>query len=149
MRFNAGDRIEVTNNTLGAAARQGQVLETSVNGGLRVRWSDGHESMFMPGSNCRVITGMGEEQPARLGCHVDVAIVEDDHVCRATAKVFTSRGAFEGHGIARLKPGDVQVPRIGEELALGRALAALSERLLATAAGEIAAHPTDHDHLLV
>ena len=45
MRFNAGDRIEVTNNTLGAAPRRGSVLESMNAGGLRVLWDDGPRSV--------------------------------------------------------------------------------------------------------
>lgn len=150
MRFNAGDRIEVTTNTLGVAPRQGSVLESTSAGGLRVRWDDGHESMYMPGSNCRVVTPSGADagSPIRLGCHIDVTLIEDDHQCTATAKVVTSTGVMEGEGIARLKPGDAQVPRIGEELALGRALKMLSERLLSTAATEISEHRSSQGHLV-
>jgi hypothetical protein len=150
MRFKAGDRIEVTINTLGVAPRQGAVLESTSAGGIRVHWDDGHESVFMPGSNCQVLAPSGEEgnYPVRLGCHIDVSIIEDDRECKASARVTTSRGFFEGEGVARLKPGDSQVPRIGEELALGRALRALSERLLSAAAEEIAEHPTGQGHLV-
>ena len=150
MRFQAGDRIEVTINTLGVAPRHGAVLESTSAGGIHVHWDDGHESVFMPGSNCRVVAPSGDEAtfPVRLGCHVDVTIIEDDRECKATASVTTNLGFFEGVGIARLKPGDPQIPRIGEELALGRALGALSERLLSVAADEIAEHPSGHQHLV-
>lgn len=150
MRFNAGDRIEVTTNTLGVAPRQGSVLEVTAAGGLRVRWDDGHESVYMPGSNCRVVTPAADEvsSPVRLGCHIEVTLVEDDHQCTATARVVTSTGVMEGEGVARLKPGDLQVPRIGEELALGRALKMLSERLLSTAATDISEHLSSQSHLV-
>ena len=150
MRFKAGDRIEVTSNSLGVARRQGAVLESAGEGGIRVHWDDGHESVFVPGSNCQVLAPSGSDagHPFRLGCHIDVTIVEDDRECTATAKVITSRGVFEAEGFARLKPGDPQVPRIGEELALGRALSALSQRLLSAAAAEMAEHPSDQDHLV-
>lgn len=55
MSFKAGDRIEVTTNTLGVAPRHGEVLESTSVGAIRVRWDDGHESVFMPGSNCQVL----------------------------------------------------------------------------------------------
>ena len=149
MRFKAGDRIEVTINTLGVPPRHGAVLESTGVGAIRVHWDDGHESVFMPGSNCQVLArSEAEREPVRLGCHIDVAIIEDDHECTATARVATSRGSLEGVGVARLKPGDLQVPRIGEELALGRALGALSEQLLSAASEEIAEHPSDQAHLV-
>jgi uncharacterized protein DUF1876/uncharacterized protein DUF1918 len=150
MRFKAGDRIEVTINTLGVPPRHGAVLASTSVGGIHVQWDDGHESVFMPGSNCQVLAPSGNEanRPVRLGCHIDVSIIEDDRECRATARVTTSKGFFEGEGIARLKPGDPQVPRIGEELALGRALGALSQRLLSVAADEISEHASDQGHLV-
>jgi len=150
MEFAAGDRIEVTINTLGVTPRRGEVLESTGMGTIRVRWDDGHESVFIPGSNCQMLgpSEGGTEQPLRIGCHIDVTFVEDDHECRATARAATTRGLFEGEGVARLKPGDDQIPRIGEELALGRALRALSDRLLAAASDDIAAHPSDHGHLV-
>lgn len=150
MKFKAGDRIEVTINTLGVAPRHGAVLESTSAGGIRVHWDDGHESVFMPGSNCQVLAQSEDEanSPVQLGCHIDVAIIEDDRECKATAGVTTSRGFFEGEGIARLKPGDPQIPRIGEELALGRALRALSEQLLSTATDDIAHHLPGQSHLV-
>ena len=150
MRFKAGDRIEVTINTLGVAPRHGAVLESTSAGGIHVHWDDGHESVFMPGSNCQVVAPSGDKAtyPVRLSCHIDVTIIEGDRECKATATVTTNRGFFEGEGIARLKPGDPQIPRIGEELALGRALGALSERLLSSAADDIAEHPSAQGHLV-
>jgi len=150
MRFNAGDRIEVTTNTLGAAPRRGSVLESTNAGGLRVLWDDGHESVYMPGSNCRVVNPSGDEvsSPIRLGSHIDVTLIEDDHQCIATAKIVTTTGVMEGEGVARLKPGDAQVPRVGEELALGRALKMLSEQLLSTAAADISEHRSSQGHLV-
>ena len=55
MRFKAGDRIEVTINTLGVAPRRGAVLESTSAGGIQVLWDDGHQSVFMPGSNCQLV----------------------------------------------------------------------------------------------
>ena len=120
MRFDAGDRIEVTTNTLGGAPRRGSALESTSAGGLRVLWDDGHESVYMPGSNCRVVTPSGDEvsSPVRLGRRIDVTLIEDDHQCTAIAEKVTSTGVMEAEGVARLKPGDVEVPRVGEELAL-------------------------------
>jgi len=149
MEFVAGDRIEVTINTLGVTPRRGAVLESTAIGTIRVRWDDGHESVFVPGSNCQMLGPSHRgEQPVRIGCHIDVTFIEDDHECTATARAATTRGLLEGEGVSRLKPGDDQVPRIGEELALGRALRALSDRLLAAASDDIAEHLSDHGHLV-
>jgi hypothetical protein len=44
---------------------------------------------------------------------------------------------IRGHGVSRRNPGDESEPRIGDELALARALSDLAHQLLAAAATEI------------
>jgi hypothetical protein len=47
----AGDRIVVGSKQVGHPAREGEVLEVilgTVSVRYRVRWSDGHESVFTP-----------------------------------------------------------------------------------------------------
>ncbi|HEY1331032.1 MAG TPA: DUF1918 domain-containing protein [Actinomycetota bacterium] len=47
----AGDRIVVESESVGTPTREGEVLEIiegSVSVRYRVRWSDGHESIFSP-----------------------------------------------------------------------------------------------------
>lgn len=46
---------------------------------------------------------------------------------------------LRGHGIARKRPADADVPEIGDELAAARALADLAHQLLDAAAGDIEA----------
>jgi len=65
MRADAGDRIELTSNTLGTPPREGEVLARSRATGLRVRWDDGREAVFVPSSNCRVV-----EPVVRLRCRL-------------------------------------------------------------------------------
>jgi hypothetical protein len=51
MQANTGDRIAVETERVGQPPRQGEVLEV-VSGAVaisyRVRWDDGHESLFTP-----------------------------------------------------------------------------------------------------
>ena len=49
----------------------------------------------------------------------------------------TSATTSLGTGRARLNPFDADVPEIGDEIAVGRALTDLGHRLLTTAAGDI------------
>ena len=52
MQGKAGDRIVVESESVGTATREGEVLEViegSVGVRYRVRWTDGHESLFSPG----------------------------------------------------------------------------------------------------
>jgi hypothetical protein len=51
MQGKVGDRIVVESETVGTPTREGEVLEViegSVSVRYRVRWSDGHESVFTP-----------------------------------------------------------------------------------------------------
>jgi Domain of unknown function (DUF1918) len=59
-----GDRIVVESAHVGQPRREGEVLEV-VQGErehYRVRWDDGHESIYFPSSDCRVL-GRGEASP--------------------------------------------------------------------------------------
>jgi hypothetical protein len=52
-----GDTIVVETSTLDTARRQGEVIEVIGTGEgehYRVRWQDGHESIFFPGPDARV-----------------------------------------------------------------------------------------------
>lgn len=51
MDVKVGDRIAVETERVGQPAREGEVLEVTHGAGgvsLRVRWTDGHESIFSP-----------------------------------------------------------------------------------------------------
>lgn len=150
MDYKAGDRIEVTSNSLGVQPRQGSVLSASGTGGLRVLWDDGHETMFFPASNCRVVTPAGDDANRwlRLGLHIDVDVVEDADECRATASVMTSRGLLRSEGTAHRKPADPSIPMVGEELAIGRALVELGDQLISAASDDLFAPPSARDHLV-
>lgn len=57
MHAKQGDRIVVETGTLDAARRHGEVLEVIGQGErehYRVRWQDGHESVYVPGPDARV-----------------------------------------------------------------------------------------------
>ena len=57
MHANRGDQIVVETTTLAAARRRGEVLEVIGEGDrehYRVRWADGHESVYFPGPDARV-----------------------------------------------------------------------------------------------
>jgi hypothetical protein len=80
---------------------------------------------------------------------VDVFIDEHDGTTHATARLHTlDTDRLVGIGQAKLNPADLDVPEIGDELAVARALADLSQRLLREAAGDIEAvlHQPAHPH---
>jgi hypothetical protein len=150
MSVDVGDRIEVTSNVLGVPPRFGEVLSRSGGTGLQVRWDDGSETVFVPAGNCRVVSHHDRERGdvVELGCRVDVTITEADDECRATASVDTSRGRLRAEGIARRNPADPQIPMIGEELALGRALESLGEQLISAANDHLSRPPSPQEHLV-
>lgn len=58
MQANRGDRIVVESAVLDRPRRHGEVLEVLGSGDeaqYRVRWDDGHESIFYPGPDARVL----------------------------------------------------------------------------------------------
>jgi hypothetical protein len=58
-----GDRMIVESETVGSAPREGEILEViegEVSVRYRIRWEDGHESMFTPGGGAaRIIPASG------------------------------------------------------------------------------------------
>lgn len=69
-----------------------------------------------------------------------VQIVIDEHEgtsTRAEARLATGDNQLTGVGVARLNPTDRDVPEIGDELAVARALSELSHQLLHVAAEDI------------
>lgn len=57
MRATKGDHIVIENPTLGTPRRHGEVIEVIGQGDeqhYRVRWDDGHESIFFPGPDAHL-----------------------------------------------------------------------------------------------
>lgn len=62
MEAHKGDRIVVEGAKVGHSRREGEVLEavsTPSSTYYRVRWVDGHETVFFPGPDARVERGAG------------------------------------------------------------------------------------------
>lgn len=58
MHAKRGDQIVVETVTLAVPPRRGEVLEVIGHGDqehYRVRWDDGHESVYFPGPDARVL----------------------------------------------------------------------------------------------
>ncbi len=60
MAAKIGDRIEIESETVGTPTREGEILEVlqgQISVRYRVRWQDGHESVFAPsGGTARIIS---------------------------------------------------------------------------------------------
>ncbi|SPM27742.1 DUF1876 domain-containing protein [Mycobacterium terramassiliense] len=70
-------------------------------------------------------------------CQIDVLIEEHEERTRAKARLSWAGRDFVGVGLARLDPADVPVARIGDELAIARALSDLSNQLMAVTSNDI------------
>ena len=79
---------------------------------------------------------------------VTLSVSERDGGTEAEAHLEMSQGQdLTGHGAARRNPADPNVTKIGEELAVARALSDLAHRLLHTAAADVEAVTHEHTHL--
>ncbi|MFP3899289.1 MAG: dsRBD fold-containing protein [Acidimicrobiia bacterium] len=136
MEAHVGDRVVVDAHKVGEGERRGEVLEVLHGAGgdrYRVRWDQGgHETLLAPGSDVR-IEGRGGDL-ARTSMRIDVTITEDQQHAEAVARLRVRDRDFAAWGRARRNPEDPNVPIIGEELAVARALSDLSHQLVGAAA---------------
>ncbi len=68
---------------------------------------------------------------------VDVFIDEHDGITEATARIHTRENELTGRGTARCNPKDTDVPEIGDELAVARALTDLAHTLFDATVSDI------------
>lgn len=158
-----GDRIIVASATLGAPARDGEILEVHGSNGeapYLVRWSDtGRESLFFPGPDVHLqhydaphspdetarpaAAGSAERSAAAshvTSWHVDIYLSEGEEGTAAHAVLHgASRELLDGRGTAVHRAGEANVPEIGDEVAVARALRGLADRLLTTASEDMSA----------
>jgi hypothetical protein len=81
---------------------------------------------------------------------VSIEIDEHDGHTRARARLHTrDTERLVGIGLARLNPTDRDVPEIGDEIAVARALADLSRRLLHTATEDVEQNSGESAHLVM
>jgi hypothetical protein len=81
--------------------------------------------------------------------NIAIEIDEQDGRTRATARLDAGSTELTGVGLARRSPEDPDVPQIGDELAVARALSELSHRLLDATAADIerVTHQPAHVHI--
>ncbi|WP_171166522.1 DUF1876 domain-containing protein [Streptomyces sp. I05A-00742] len=73
--------------------------------------------------------------------NVQISIKENADTVNAEARLSgAATGTIVGEGTARCNPSDENVPEIGDELAVARAMSSLSHQLLHTAASDIEQH---------
>lgn len=86
---------------------------------------------------------MGE----KMAWTITVSLQESPERTDARALLVLGEKQFGGWGRARRNPADPDVPRIGEELAVARALSDLSHNLIEAAVAEIEAREGHQVHL--
>ena len=157
MKAEVGDRIVVASGTLHRPIRDGEILQSGEAGGgpYLVRWSDSSESLFFPGPDAHVehvrpeAAGGGDQpapepppQPTKRWS-VDIYLYEDENattanaVLRSDVSPTSSMGQLDVRGEARRRPADPDLPEVGDELAVARALRRLADRLLEMASHDL------------
>ena len=154
MKAEVGDRIVVASGTLHRPIRDGEILQVGESGGgpYLVRWSDGNESLFFPGPDAHVehvqreTDGDGGEpgpeaesrpEPTKKWS-VDIYLYEDEDATAANAVLRSDvPGALDVRGEARRSPVDPNMPKVGDEVAVARALRRLADRLLEMASRDL------------
>jgi hypothetical protein len=143
-----GDRVIGHAGRVGQGSTEGEIVEvmgSETQRSVRVRWSDGHESLLFVGADVTI------EPPGATRARealVVMELVEDADQCTATATLSTANGMFRAEGRARRRPSDPAVPMIGEELAIARALRALAGMLEEAAAAALDAKESRPLHLV-
>jgi hypothetical protein len=69
--------------------------------------------------------------------HAKVFLFEQDGQTRADAVLDTGENKLHGYGAARCHPGENDVPEIGDELAVARALTDLGRKLIGATADDL------------
>lgn len=156
MKASVGDRIIIASTKIDGPVRDGRIVEVRHTDGTPpylVKWSDLEQpALVFPGPDAHVEAATAEpaaDRPVPVlhvrSWHVQVDLFEDADETNAHAVLVTqSPTHLDAHGTARRKAGDRDIPEIGDEIAVARALRRLSDRLLGTAADDIAAvegHP--------
>ena len=91
---------------------------------------------------CVVTAFTDDEEEATMTAKmwsIEVSLTEDSETTSAHAALKVGEQAFDGYGIARRNPKDPEIPQIGEELAVARALSDLQYQLVHTAVAAIEA----------
>lgn len=146
MKASVGDRIVVIPSREGQRPRDGRIMEVRNADGsppYLVQWSDNdHQGLCYPGGDAH-IQHFGPPEPAgdpgrRRTWQVEVNLFEVGAETTARA-VLVGDPRVEAVGNARRNSDDPEVPVVGDEIAVARALRRLADRLLGAAARDISA----------
>lgn len=164
MKARIGDRLVVAAPRDDKHSREAVVIAIQGEDGAppyRVRWlDDGHEALIYPGPDAHIEAGgeRSERRQHEFGpveetrpmhttkrWSVDILVSEEaegDSVQTMAEAGLTAKewSNLRGHGTARKHPSDADVPEIGDELAISRALLDLARQLRQVAVEDISEH---------
>ncbi|HWS57523.1 MAG TPA: dsRBD fold-containing protein [Actinotalea sp.] len=145
MRASVGDRLVLASSVVDGTVRDGRVVELRHDDGsppYLVEWLDtGERSLVFPGPDAHVEHAVdvpaGAPTPARTW-RVQVTLSHEGPETTAQAVLVAGTPEHLGAvGRARRNPEDGEVPVIGDEVAVARALRRLADRLTDTAEDQI------------
>lgn len=159
MKAEPGDRIILAGEQVDQPTRAGEVLTCGPGGGppYTVRWHDGHISSLFPGPGAvlRVLEGGHPDAVAPAASPeagvlrewtVRVTIFErGDDTTATVALLADAPEALTARGTSHRAHDDSADSRIGDEVAVARALRHLADQLLATAEHDIEERTGEHD----
>ena len=150
MKALVGDRIVVLPTHAGGRIQSGVIVELRRLDGSApyvVRWDDtGEEAVYFPASDSRLIPAQADGTSRNAEAlyevrswSVAVDLTETGRETTARAVLHTDAGLSiqAPHGRAVKAPGDDDVPEVGRDVAVARALRHLSDRLLTRAEGSM------------
>lgn len=153
MRAQPGDRIVLAGGHVGEMVRDGEIIDVRGPDGAppyMVRWSDGREGLVFPGPDAELRVAHSREEAEAAGAdashqvrpthewqiRVSVFAAGDDTTARV-ALVGDAIGELDAQGTTHRGVRDPEVPRIGDEVAIARALRHLADQLLARAGHDV------------
>lgn len=154
MKASVGDRIVLAGEQVDRPTRDGQIVEVQgADGGppFLVRWSDGHTGLIYPGPGSVLRLqgpdsgGTPEPSPAEPGHEVRpahqwmvrISVFEGDDTTARAVLVADPLDDVAATGVSRRRAQDPALPRIGDEVAVARALRHLADQLLERATTQI------------
>lgn len=156
MKAAVGDRIVMAGEQVDRPTRDGEIVEVQGADGsppFRVRWSDGHSGLIYPGpgSVLRLESATGADQEATDAeptspadaatvAHqwtVRISVFEGDDTTARAVLVADPLDDVRGTGTSHRRASDPPQARIGDEVAVARALRHLADQLLERAAVDI------------
>jgi len=157
MKASVGDRIIVASTRLDGPVRDGRIVEVRHADGsppYLVEWADNPQQVLVfpgpdahvqaagaagPAGTAQAAAGTSSERHVRSWqVRIDLFEAGDDTTAHAVL-VTEAPAHLDASGSAHRRSGDPEVPEIGDEIAVARALRRLSDRLLGTASDDISA----------